>query len=101
MVVYLLCQKLILQSRQKEIGITKSKFELCKETLNVDLAELNSLLPYLLFYLNYRRIFLSLMETAGLTDLLKQEGSYTTFAPTDDAFEGLSQEDMTLLKSKR
>ncbi|XP_065819009.1 periostin isoform X5 [Labrus bergylta] len=45
------------------------------------------------------KIFLSLMETAGLTDLLKQEGSYTIFAPTDDAFEGLSREDFTLLKS--
>ncbi|XP_074527817.1 periostin-like isoform X2 [Halichoeres trimaculatus] len=45
------------------------------------------------------KIFLSLMETAGLTDLLKQEGSYTAFAPTDDAFEGLTQEDITLLKS--
>uniref|UniRef100_A0A8C7FYP1 Periostin n=1 Tax=Oncorhynchus kisutch TaxID=8019 RepID=A0A8C7FYP1_ONCKI len=27
------------------------------------------------------KIFLSLMETAGLTDLLKQEGEYTLFAP--------------------
>lgn len=40
------------------------------------------------------------METAGLTDLLKQEGSYTVFAPTDDAFAGLSREDLALLKSK-
>lgn len=40
------------------------------------------------------------METAGLTDLLKQEGSYTTFAPTDDAFNDLSQEDFDLLKSE-
>nr|XP_057942862.1 periostin-like isoform X2 [Doryrhamphus excisus] len=45
------------------------------------------------------KIFLSLMETAGLTDLLKQEGSFTVFAPTDDAFSDLSQDDMTLLKS--
>ncbi|XP_051256908.1 periostin isoform X3 [Dicentrarchus labrax] len=45
------------------------------------------------------KIFLSLMETAGLTDLLKQEGSYTIFAPTDDAFDGLSREDLALLKS--
>ncbi|KAF0038650.1 hypothetical protein F2P81_009134 [Scophthalmus maximus] len=45
------------------------------------------------------KIFLSLMETAGLTDLLKQEGSYTIFAPTDDAFDGLSREDFALLKS--
>lgn len=44
------------------------------------------------------RIFLSLMETAGLTDLLKQEGSYTIFAPTDEAFESLSKEDFELLK---
>ncbi|XP_041656527.1 periostin-like isoform X2 [Cheilinus undulatus] len=45
------------------------------------------------------KIFLSLMETAELTDLLKQEGSYTIFAPTDDAFDGLSKEDLNLLKS--
>ncbi|XP_069576801.1 periostin isoform X2 [Brachyistius frenatus] len=45
------------------------------------------------------KIFLSLMETAGLYDLLKQEGSYTIFAPTDDAFDGLSKEDLALLKS--
>lgn len=40
------------------------------------------------------------METAGLYDLLKQEGSYTVFAPTDDAFVDLSTEDMALLKSE-
>ncbi|XP_026137590.1 periostin-like isoform X3 [Carassius auratus] len=45
------------------------------------------------------KIFLSLMETAGLTDLLKQEGDYTLFAPTDEAFAGLSERDLTLLKS--
>ncbi|XP_072230452.1 periostin-like [Leuresthes tenuis] len=45
------------------------------------------------------KIFLSLMETAGLEDLLKQEGSYTVFAPTDDAFEALSKDDFDLLKS--
>ncbi|XP_036450308.1 periostin isoform X2 [Colossoma macropomum] len=44
-------------------------------------------------------VFLSLMDTAGLTDLLKQEGGYTVFAPTDDAFDGLTEEDMTLLSS--
>lgn len=45
------------------------------------------------------RIFLNLMETAGLTELLRQEGSYTIFAPTDDAFKELSSEDMALLRS--
>lgn len=38
------------------------------------------------------------MEIAGLTDLLKQEGSYTMFAPTDEAFDGLTKEDFELLK---
>lgn len=47
------------------------------------------------------RIFLSLMESAGLTDLLKQEGSYTLFAPVDASFGTLTEEDITLLKSKR
>uniref|UniRef100_A0A3P9P7D6 Periostin n=1 Tax=Poecilia reticulata TaxID=8081 RepID=A0A3P9P7D6_POERE len=45
------------------------------------------------------KIFLSLMETAGLGDLLKQNGSYTIFAPTDEAFEGLGADDLDLLKS--
>uniref|UniRef100_A0AAY4EKJ1 Periostin n=1 Tax=Denticeps clupeoides TaxID=299321 RepID=A0AAY4EKJ1_9TELE len=43
------------------------------------------------------KIFLSLMEKAGLADLLKQEGSYTVFAPTDEAFDGLTEEDIGLL----
>ncbi|XP_043106769.1 periostin [Puntigrus tetrazona] len=45
------------------------------------------------------KIFLSLMESAGLTDLLRQEGSYTLFAPVDAAFGTLTEEDITLLKS--
>ncbi|XP_077098807.1 periostin isoform X1 [Siphateles boraxobius] len=45
------------------------------------------------------KIFLSLMESAGLTDLLKQEGSYTLFAPIDASFGPLTEEDITLLKS--
>uniref|UniRef100_A0A674DWV5 Periostin n=1 Tax=Salmo trutta TaxID=8032 RepID=A0A674DWV5_SALTR len=43
-------------------------------------------------------IFLSLMEMAGLTDLLKQEGEYTLFAPSDEAFAGVSDRDMALLR---
>ncbi|XP_029302830.1 periostin, osteoblast specific factor b isoform X3 [Cottoperca gobio] len=45
------------------------------------------------------KIFLSLMETAGLTDLLKQEGAFTMFAPSDKAFADLSNSDLSLLKS--
>ncbi|XP_062872312.1 periostin, osteoblast specific factor b [Trichomycterus rosablanca] len=45
------------------------------------------------------KIFLSLMEAAGLTDLLKQEGDFTLFAPSDEALAGLSERDITLLKS--
>ncbi|XP_061558031.1 periostin-like [Phycodurus eques] len=45
------------------------------------------------------KIFLSLMETADLTDLLKQEGSFTVFAPSDEAFADLDKDDMRLLKS--
>ncbi|KAJ7995723.1 hypothetical protein DPEC_G00247550 [Dallia pectoralis] len=47
------------------------------------------------------RIFLSLMESAGLTDLLKQEGDYTLFAPSDEAFAGISERDLTLLKGNQ
>ncbi|KAM9469360.1 periostin, osteoblast specific factor b [Clarias gariepinus] len=45
------------------------------------------------------RIFLSLIEAAGLTDLLKQEGDFTLFAPSDEALAGLSERDISLLKS--
>ncbi|XP_036420888.1 periostin, osteoblast specific factor b isoform X2 [Colossoma macropomum] len=45
------------------------------------------------------KIFLSLMEAAGLTDMLKQEGDFTLFAPTDQALAGLSQRDISILKS--
>ncbi|XP_051934377.1 periostin, osteoblast specific factor b isoform X3 [Hippocampus zosterae] len=45
------------------------------------------------------KIFLSLMEDAGLTDLLRQEGDFTLFAPTDKAFAGLKERDFALLKS--
>lgn len=46
------------------------------------------------------RIFLSLMEAADLTDLLKQEGDFTLFAPSDKAFAGLTESDLALLKSR-
>lgn len=46
------------------------------------------------------RIFLSLMEAADLTDLLKQGGDFTLFAPSDKAFASLSQRDLATLKSK-
>ncbi|KAG2457206.1 POSTN protein, partial [Polypterus senegalus] len=41
----------------------------------------------------------SLVEAAGLTEMLKQEGDWTLFAPTNDAFENLSEEEMELLTS--
>lgn len=40
------------------------------------------------------------MDAAGLTDLLKQEGDFTLFAPSDMAFAGLSKSDLETLKSK-
>ncbi|XP_078140308.1 periostin, osteoblast specific factor b isoform X2 [Centroberyx gerrardi] len=44
------------------------------------------------------KIFLSLVEDAGLTDLLKQEGDFTLFAPSDKAFASVSESDLALLK---
>ncbi|MED6245775.1 hypothetical protein ATANTOWER_007898 [Ataeniobius toweri] len=44
------------------------------------------------------KIFLSLMEAAGLTDLLRQEGGFTLFAPSDKAFAALTERDVNLLK---
>lgn len=38
------------------------------------------------------------METAGLTDLLRQEGEYTLFAPSDEAFAGVRESDLALLR---
>ncbi|GAA6094804.1 periostin, osteoblast specific factor b isoform X1 [Tachysurus ichikawai] len=45
------------------------------------------------------KIFLSLMEAAGLTDLLKQEGEFTLFAPSDEALAGLTERDINIMKS--
>nr|XP_020468775.1 periostin-like isoform X1 [Monopterus albus] len=47
------------------------------------------------------KIFLSLVEDADLTDLLKQEGNFTMFAPSDKAFAGLTDSDLALLKSDK
>uniref|UniRef100_A0AAX7TYD2 Periostin, osteoblast specific factor b n=1 Tax=Astatotilapia calliptera TaxID=8154 RepID=A0AAX7TYD2_ASTCA len=46
-------------------------------------------------------IFLSLMEAAGLTDVLRQEGGFTLFAPSDKAFAGLSERDMADINALR
>ncbi len=40
------------------------------------------------------------MEDAGLTDLLKQEGDFTLFAPSDKAFASLSDSDLALLRRR-
>ncbi|KAJ8275578.1 hypothetical protein COCON_G00073300 [Conger conger] len=45
------------------------------------------------------KIFLALMEAAGLAELLHQEGAFTLFAPTDDAFSGLTDADLAVLTS--
>jgi uncharacterized surface protein with fasciclin (FAS1) repeats len=41
----------------------------------------------------------SLMETAGLADILKGDGAYTVFAPTDNAFTQISPESLAALKN--
>ncbi|XP_044141097.1 periostin isoform X2 [Bufo gargarizans] len=46
-------------------------------------------------------IFLDLIQYAGLKDLLTQPGSWTLFIPTNDAFKGLSSEDIEILKRDR
>lgn len=56
--------------------------------------------PVFIFCCLCCRIFLSLMEAADLTDLLKQEGDFTLFAPSDKAFAGLTEIDLNLLKSR-
>uniref|UniRef100_A0A8C5LUI3 Periostin n=1 Tax=Leptobrachium leishanense TaxID=445787 RepID=A0A8C5LUI3_9ANUR len=43
-------------------------------------------------------IFLSLIEHAGLKDLLTEAGAWTLFLPTNDAFDGLSNDDIENLK---
>ncbi|KAM5289111.1 periostin isoform 10-T10 [Ctenodactylus gundi] len=42
-------------------------------------------------------IFLSLLEAADLKDLLSQPGEWTLFAPTDDAFKGMTKEERDIL----
>ncbi|XP_041440425.1 periostin isoform X7 [Xenopus laevis] len=43
-------------------------------------------------------IFLNLIEYAGLKELLLQPGAWTWFIPTNDAFKGLSEEELEILK---
>ncbi|XP_018103138.1 periostin isoform X14 [Xenopus laevis] len=43
-------------------------------------------------------IFLNLIEYAGLKDLLSQDGAWTWFIPTNDAFKGLSDAELEILK---
>ncbi|XP_053564396.1 periostin isoform X5 [Bombina bombina] len=43
-------------------------------------------------------IFLSLIEHAELKELLSQPGAWTLFIPTNDAFKGLSDEELEILK---
>ncbi|KAI5624983.1 periostin isoform X1 [Silurus asotus] len=45
------------------------------------------------------KIFLNLMEAAGLTELLTQEGEFTLFVPSDEALAGLTERDINILKS--
>ncbi|XP_010633500.1 periostin isoform X1 [Fukomys damarensis] len=46
-------------------------------------------------------IFLSLLEAADLKDLLSQPGEWTLFAPTNDAFKGMTKEEMDILIGDR
>nr|XP_033806257.1 periostin isoform X2 [Geotrypetes seraphini]XP_033806258.1 periostin isoform X2 [Geotrypetes seraphini] len=43
-------------------------------------------------------IFLSLIESAGLKDILTEEGAWTFFVPTNDAFKGLTDAEIETLK---
>lgn len=38
------------------------------------------------------------MEAAELTDLLRQDGGFTLFAPSDKAFAALTERDVNMLK---
>lgn len=42
-------------------------------------------------------IFLSLLEAADLKDLLSQPGDWTLFAPTNEAFKGMTNEEREIL----
>ncbi|KAM4701165.1 periostin isoform 4-T4 [Discoglossus pictus] len=43
-------------------------------------------------------IFLSLIEHAELKEILSQPGAWTLFVPTNDAFKGISEEEIEILK---
>ena len=45
--------------------------------------------------------FLKAVDAAGLTDMLKQPGTYTVFAPTDDAFAKMPAEHLQALLKDR
>ncbi|XP_078401415.1 periostin-like isoform X4 [Cetorhinus maximus] len=46
-------------------------------------------------------IFLNLAESAGLTDLLTEEGDWTLFVPTNDVFDSLSPDELEVLTSDK
>lgn len=45
--------------------------------------------------------FIKAVEAAGLTEALSQQGPYTLFAPTDEAFKKLPKEELTALMQDR
>lgn len=45
--------------------------------------------------------FIKAVEAAGLTEALSQQGPYTVFAPTDDAFEKIPKEELSALMQDR
>lgn len=45
--------------------------------------------------------FIKAVEAAGLTEALSQQGPYTLFAPTDEAFAKLPKEELTALMKDR
>ena len=45
--------------------------------------------------------FVTVLEAAGMTDLLRQKGPITVFAPTDHAFSKLSADEMAALLNDR
>lgn len=65
-------------------------FDDIEETEQYDLMALAKTSPNL-------STFAQLMEVSGLKDDLMKDGSYTVFAPTNEAFAKLSQQDLEML----
>jgi uncharacterized surface protein with fasciclin (FAS1) repeats len=81
------------------IAVVVSQAPIRAESIEHTFRRPNSVLAVLRTDGHYS-VFLSALESTGLSETIREHGPYTVFAPTDDAFAKLSNKD-ELLKDKQ